>query len=99
DFGPTLACEKLAECHSLAVSVETVRQWMIAAELWRVKPRHERRAFPRRERRARVGELVQIDGSDHKWFEDRGERCTLIVFIDDASGKLMYLRFVPAETT
>lgn len=99
DFGPTLACEKLAECHALSVSVETVRQWMIAAELWRVKPRRERRAFPRRERRAREGELVQIDGSDHKWFEDRGDRCTLIVFIDDASGKLMYLRFVPAETT
>jgi hypothetical protein len=99
DFGPTLACEKLAERHQLRVSVETVRQWMIAAGLWRAKARYERRAFPRRERRARVGELVQIDGSNHLWFEERGERCTLIVFIDDASGKLLYLRFVPAETT
>lgn len=99
DFGPTLACEKLAQRHELQVSVETVRQWMIGAQLWRAKPRHERRAFPRRARRARIGELVQIDGSNHEWFEGRGERCTLIVFIDDATGRLQYLRFVPAEST
>jgi transposase len=99
DFGPTLACEKLVERHDLRVSVETIRQWMSAAGLWRTKPRYERRAFPRRERRARLGELVQIDGSNHDWFEGRGERCRQIVFIDDARGKLRYLRFVPAETT
>lgn len=99
DFGPTLACEKLAQRHELQVSVETVRQWMIGAGLWREKSRSERRAFPRRARRARIGELVQIDGSNHEWFEERGERCTLIVFIDDASGRLQYLRFVPAEST
>lgn len=99
DFGPTLACEKLAQRHEVHVSVETVRQWMIAAGLWRAKPRYERRVFARRERRACIGELVQIDGSNHEWFEGRGERCTLIVFIDDASGRLQYLRFVPAEST
>jgi transposase len=99
DFGPTLACEQLADRHGLRVSVETLRQWMIAAGLWRAKPRYERRVFPRRPRRERVGELVQIDGSNHDWFEGRGERCTLIVFIDDASGRLQYLRFVAAETT
>lgn len=99
DFGPTLACEKLADRHDLRASVETIRQWMIAEGLWRRKAECEGRAFPRRERRARIGELVQIDGSDHAWFEGRGARCTLIVFIDDASGKLQYLRFVPAETT
>jgi transposase len=99
DFGPTLACEKLAQRHEVHVSVETVRQWMIAAELWRAKPRYEGRVFARRERRACVGELVQIDGSNHEWFEARSERCTLIVFIDDASGRLQYLRFVPAEST
>jgi len=51
-----------------------------------------------RERRACFGELVQIDGSDHAWFEERGERCTLLVFIDDATGRLVALRFVPDET-
>jgi hypothetical protein len=43
--------------------------------------------------------LIQIDGSDHRWFEDRGDRCTLLVFIDDATSKLMQLRFVPSEST
>jgi hypothetical protein len=52
-----------------------------------------------RERRACFGELIQIDGSPHAWFEDRAPKCTLIVFIDDATGRLMQLRFVPAETT
>ena len=55
--------------------------------------------FQTRQRRPRYGELVQIDGSPHAWFEDRGPRCTLIVFIDDATSRLMALRFVPAETT
>ena len=57
------------------------------------------RVFQTRQRRPRYGELVQIDGSPHAWFEDRGPRCTLIVFIDDATSRLMALRFVPAETT
>ena len=48
---------------------------------------------------SRYGELIQIDGSDHRWFEDRGDRCTLLVFIDDATNKLMQLRFVPSEST
>ena len=52
-----------------------------------------------RSRRARFGELIQIDGSPHDWFEGRGERCTLLVFIDDATGKLTQLRFMPTETT
>ena len=55
--------------------------------------------FQTRERRPRFGELVQIDGSPHAWFEGRGPRCTLIVFIDDATSRLMALRFVPSETT
>jgi len=57
------------------------------------------RVHQRRPRRACFGELVQIDGSPHDWFEGRGPRCTLLVFIDDATGQLLALRFVAAETT
>ena len=99
DFGPTLAHEKLVEAHGFGVSVETVRQWMIEAELWRVKPRRVMRVHQRRPRRACLGELVQADGSDHAWFEDRGSRCALIVFVDDATSRLLALRFVPSEST
>lgn len=98
DFGPTLATEKLAEKHALKLSQETVRQWMIAEGIWLKKS--ARRSFHQpRSRRDAYGELVQIDGSDHHWFEDRAERCTLLVFVDDATSKLMELRFVPSEST
>ena len=99
DFGPTLACEKLTEVHGYRLSVETLRQWMIAEGLWKAKSRRRARIHQRRVRRACFGELVQLDGSPHAWFEDRGARCTLIVFIDDATSRLLYLRFVEAETT
>jgi transposase len=98
DFGPTLAAEKLEERDGIAVSVETVRRLQIALGLWRPKRRRARRVFQLRERRGRFGELIQIDGSPHDWFEGRGPRCTLIVFIDDATGRLTALRFAPAET-
>ena len=99
DFGPTLACEKLRDRHDIALSVESTRNLMIGAGFW--KPRKGARvcAHPMRERRARLGEMIQIDGSPHDWFEGRGEYCTLLVFIDDATGKLMQLYFVPTETT
>ena len=99
DFGPTLAREKLVEVHGYGVSVETVRQWMIEAGLWRVKSRRSVTVHQRRLRRACVGELIQADGSDHAWFEGRGPRCTLLVYADDATGGLLLLRFVAAETT
>ena len=99
DFGPTLACEKLVEQHGYRLSVETLRQWMIAEGLWMPKKRKAARIHQRRPRRPCPGELVQIDGSPHDWFEGRGPCCTLIVFIDDATSKLMVLHFVPAETT
>jgi hypothetical protein len=91
DFGPSLAAEKLAEVHGLKVSAETLRKWMIEADLW--LSRKQRRTFhqPRR-RRGSLGELIQIDGSEHRWFENRAEPCTLLVFIDDATGQLMQLR-------
>jgi len=98
DFGPTLATEKLAEVHGLTVSRETVRKWMIEEGIWLSKA--ARRTFHQpRSRREAYGELIQIDGSDHHWFEDRAERCTLLVFIDDATSQLMELRFVPSEST
>lgn len=99
DFGPTFACEKLREIHGLSLSVETLRKWMIEGGLWRERRRKIARIYQRRMRRPSYGELIQIDGSPHDWFENRGPRCTLIVFIDDATSALMALRFVPAETT
>ncbi|GMB79303.1 hypothetical protein NN6n1_00850 [Shinella zoogloeoides] len=86
DFGPTLATEKLAERDGLRVSRETVRSWMADAGLW--LSRKQRRTFHQpRLRREAYGELVQIDGSEHRWFEYRGPSCSLLVFVDDATGK------------
>ena len=98
DFGPTLAHEKLTEVHKLQVSRESVRQIMIAERIWKPKRAKQPSAHQMRERRACFGELVQIDGSDHAWFEDRGPKCTLLVYIDDATGQLLELWFVPDET-
>lgn len=99
DFGPTFAHEKLTETHHLDLSVETVRQWMVQEKLW--KPHRAKRAVIHqlRDRRARRGELVQIDGSPFDWFEGRTPACTLLVCIDDATGQLMELLFTEAETT
>jgi transposase len=99
DFGPTLAHEKLTEKHGLKLSVETVRKLMTAEGLWKPKKAKKLVVHQMRERRACLGELVQIDGSPHKWFEDRGEACNLLAFIDDATGRLMELYFTPGETT
>ncbi len=96
DFGPTLAAEKLGALDGIAVSRETVRGILGLA---RVRRRRAVRVHSPRERRARFGELIQIDGSPHDWFEGRGARCTLIVFIDDATSRLTALQFAPAETT
>jgi hypothetical protein len=99
DFGPTLAAEKLRERHRLRVSVETLRRWMIEVETW-VKGSQRNRRVPRpRHRRSCVGELVQIDGCEHAWFEGRAPKCTLLVFIDDATSRLMGLRFDVSEST
>ena len=80
-------------------SVESARQLMIRLGLW--QPRRARKAVVHqlRERRAACGELVQIDGSPHDWFEGRAAKCTLFVMVDDATSRLMHLSFVSSETT
>src|SRR3982075_2396753 len=99
DFGPTLAAEKLADLHDIHLARETVRQWMITAGLGKdrrpgLKPVHQPRY-----RRDCLGELIQIDGSEHWWFEGRGPQCTLLVYIDDATSRLMHLQFAESEST
>lgn len=94
-FGPTLACEKLAE-EQLAIGVETLRRWLVAEGLWERK-RHRDPHRSRRPRRSCFGELVQMDASIHDWLEGRGETLVLITMIDDATGRLL-ARFYRAGT-
>jgi transposase len=98
DFGPTLASEKLREIHGIQISDESVRKLMLAEGLWKHRRKRKPRVFQMRARRACFGELIQIDGSDYDWFEGRSPRCTLLVFVDDATGKLVELWFVPHES-
>ncbi len=99
DFGPTLACEKLREIHNIDLAKETVRRLMTNANLWITRKKRAPKIQQPRQRRSCVGELIQIDGSDHDWFEGRAPRCTLLVFVDDATSRLMQLHFTPAEST
>jgi len=99
DFGPTLAAEKLAELHGIHLGRETLRQWMIAAGLWKDRRARLKAVHQPRYRRHCLGELIQIDGSEHWWFEGRGPQCTLLVYIDDATSRLMHLQFVESEST
>ena len=98
DFGPTLACEKLWEIHQLKLGVERLRQEMIKVGLWKSSHRKKAQIHQLRERRSCFGELFQLDGSPHDWFEGRGSKCNLNVDIDDATGIPM-LEFSPTETT
>jgi len=99
DFGPTLAAEKLAELHSCFVSRETLRKWMIEDGLWVDRARRLPSVHQPRNRRERIGELVQIDGSKHYWFENRGPETTLIAYIDDATSQILHAAFVASEST
>ncbi|MES2215630.1 MAG: ISNCY family transposase, partial [Pseudomonadota bacterium] len=98
DFGPTLAAEKLLQRHNYGFSVETVRKWMIESALWIPREQKLKRAHQPRYRRNCLGELVQIDGSYHDWFEGRAPKCCLLVFIDDATSKIMQLYFTTSES-
>jgi hypothetical protein len=99
DFGPTFANEKLFEKHDLKLSSETLRHWMIDEGLWKSRAKPKLKIYQPRYRRECLGELVEIDGSHHDWFEGRAEKYCLLVFIDDATGRLMTLLFTEVEST
>ena len=99
DYGPTLVSEKLYEKHKLKISRETLRKLMISEGIWIPKKIKERKVYARRTRRSRYGDLEQIDGSYHHWFEDRGEKSCLLVSVDDATSAITGLRFCKHETT
>lgn len=97
-FGPTLMSEKLDALHGMKLSRETVRKIMIQIGRWEPNSIKRPVVHQQRMRRARYGELVQIDGSPHNWFEDRGKRCNLLVYIDDATGRT-FGKFCKVEST
>jgi len=98
DFGPTLAHEKLWKLHQVKISIFTLRQKMMMAGIWKAK-RGPQKHRALRQRRNAIGMLVQLDGSEHDWFEGRGPRCVLVVYIDDASSRVLYAEFVNSEDT
>jgi len=99
DFGPTLAREKLLEHHHIKISAETLRKWMLKADIWHEKRRKKLVIHQSRSRRSHEGELIQVDGSPHDWFEGRASSCSLLGYVDDATSKIKYLKFVPSEST
>lgn len=99
DYGPTLVSEKLEEKHCLKLSRETLRQLMIKEGIWKAKRVKDKKIYARRTRRSKFGELEQIDGSYEYWFEDRAEKCCLLVSVDDATSSLTQLKFCKTETT
>lgn len=99
DFTPTFAHEKLVEKHNKKLSVESTRKIMIEHGIWHPKIKKRQKIDQRRAPRSRFGELIQIDGSPHDWFEGRAPNCTLLVFIDDATSNITDLGFYPCENT
>lgn len=97
DFGPTMAQEKLVERHGIKMSVETLRKLMIEHKLFTPKKHKPAHVHQTRARRENFGELIQVDASIHDWFEGRGDKCALIVFIDDATSKITGLHFHKSE--
>lgn len=98
-FGPTFASEKLRELYGLRLGTTTLRRLMIGAGIWEPSARRGRRHRAWRERRPCMGMMVQLDGSDHDWFEGRSPRCVLLIYIDDATSRILYGEFVKVEDT
>jgi transposase len=96
DYGPTLFGEKIQQDLQQTIDAETLRRWLLAAGAWQ-RARRGLRHRKKRPRRSAIGALVQIDGSHHHWFEDRGPACCLFVCIDDASNRT-FMYFAEAET-
>jgi hypothetical protein len=99
DFGPTLAAEKLQIRHQIILSKETVRRIQMDANLWIPRRLRPPKIQQPRTRRACTGDLVQIDGCEHRWFENRGPVCTALVYVDDATSRLLTMCFCGAEST
>ena len=97
DFGPTLFCEKLTELHNIEISKETARKWLLKEGLWR-RERKTKLRKQLRERKPCFGEMLQLDGSHHDWFEKRRDKAVLMAFIDDATS-MVYARFYEYEGT
>jgi len=97
-FGPTLMAEKIEQMKDIRLSKETLRKMMIEAGVWKPKVRKKVEPHYARPRRKHRGELVQIDGSEHAWLEDRGPKATLLVFVDDATSQMLEAEFVPEES-
>jgi transposase len=98
DFGPQLANEYLKENYKICISTETLRKWMIECHLWIPRKDPGRRVHLLRARRGSFGELIQVDGSHHDWFEGRLPPCVLMVFIDDATSTITSLHFANTES-
>ena len=97
-FGPTLMTEKLEIKKGIRLSKETIRRLMVASGVWKVKTKKKKEPHYSRPRRERRGELVQIDGSEHAWLEERGPKASLLVFVDDATSEILAAEFVPEES-
>ncbi len=97
-FGPTFAAEQLKERYDIKINRETLRKVMSQEGLWQPKKKRSQHR-KRRERKEYFGQFIQLDGSPHNWFEERGPRCTLLVFIDDATSKIVWLEFFKSEST
>src|SRR5258706_10426378 len=98
DFGATFTQEKLNEYLGIKVSVGTVRGWLIQHRILKVRRKPNRQQFERRKRKSYFGLMLQVDGSTHDWFEGRGDKCTLLTCIDDATGRIM-AKFATGENT
>lgn len=99
ECGPTFAWEKLVKVERIRISLESVRKIMVEEGLWEARKRKRLKLHQQRNRREHEGELIQIDGSPHAWFENRAPKCCLLGFIDDATSKAKHLKFVEVENT